>query len=77
MSTKLQAITYYIQTVASSAVDGIEVFKGKTKYVAHIDVGHTNPSNTIIKKHTMWPAETIDMWLIEAGYSIPDNPPTL
>ena len=72
MSTQLQAVTYYVQTVASSTINGIEVYK----YIAHVDWGHTNPSNTIIKKQTMWPKEVVDAWLIETGYTIPNNPPT-
>jgi len=75
MSTQLQAVTYYVQTVASSTINGIEVYKSGTKYIAHVDWGHTNPSNTIIKKQTMWPKEVVDAWLIENGYTIPNNGP--
>ena len=76
MGTLLQPVTYYVQTVASSTVTGIEVYKGGTKYTAHVDWGHTSPSNTIIAKQTMWSEEVIDSWLIENGYTIPNHPPT-
>ncbi len=75
MSTQPQSVTYYVQTVATSTTTGIEVYKSGTKYIAHVDWGHTNPSNTIIKKQTVWPKETVGVWLIENGYTVPNNPP--
>jgi len=76
MSTQPQPVTYYVQTVASSIINGIEVYKSGTKYIAHVDWGHTSPSNTIIKKQTIWPEETVNVWLIENSYTIPNAGPT-
>jgi|10_taG_2_1085330.scaffolds.fasta_scaffold58788_2 hypothetical protein len=76
MSTRPQSITYYVQTEALASGEGTLVYKGSKRFIVRGDWGHTTPLNTVISIQTQWPEFNVDAWLIESGYTIPNNGPT-
>ena len=76
MSTRPQSITYYVQAEALASGEGTLVYKGSKRYIVRGDWGHTTPPNASISIQAQWPEFNVDAWLIENGYTIPNNPPT-